>query len=298
MKTLHYSIIIISLILIGGANSSMAHIAILRISTSQSNFTDGDMIPIDGYALPNSTINIFLVNNYGNIQNSTQVMSNSTGYFNTSLGIPSHVIGGAWTLFAINDDSNFAMQLMVNFHGSNTPPFHSPGGFPPLKQFKLGIKPIYVQCRSDLHLIIKSENGSPACVKHDTANILRERSWAESITSGISQTSLTSNQTVDIVSIQSISSLTNPGGPPIQLTLKNIGVTPITSLKATLILNNDYDFDFKNVTQTHPLTSGSSISETRILIGAGFRTEIAHPITISGITNNIPFNYTENIHMP
>ncbi len=156
----------------------MAHIAIPQISTPKSNFTDGDMIPIDGYALPNSTINIFLVNNYGNIQNSTQVMSNSTGYFNTSLGIPSHVIGGAWTLFAISGDSNFAMQLMVNFHGSNTPPFHSPGGFLPLKQFKLGIKPRYVQCRSDLHLIIKSEDGSPACVKPDAVSILYLRGWS------------------------------------------------------------------------------------------------------------------------
>src|SRR5574337_65280 len=150
MKTLHYSIIIISLILIGGANSSMAHIAILQISTPKSNFTDGDIIPINGYALPNSTINIFLANNHGNIQNSTQVKSNSTGYFNTSLGIPSHVVGGAWALFATDGEGNFAMQLMVNFHGSSTPPFNFPSGLPPLKQFKLGIKPSYVQCRSDL----------------------------------------------------------------------------------------------------------------------------------------------------
>ncbi|MDE1863780.1 MAG: hypothetical protein KGI33_12885, partial [Thaumarchaeota archaeon] len=99
MKTLYLSIIMISLILIGGANSSMAHIAILQISTPKSNFTDGDTIPINGHALPNSMANIFLVNDHGNIQNSTQVKSNSSGYFNTSLGIPSHVIGGAWTLF-------------------------------------------------------------------------------------------------------------------------------------------------------------------------------------------------------
>lgn len=298
MKTLHYSIIVISLILIGVSNFSTAHVEIPQISTSKSNFTDGDTIPIDGYASPNSTTNIFLLNNHGNIQNSTQVKSNNTGYFNTNLGIPSHVIGGAWTLFAISGDSNFAMQLMVNFHGSNTPPFHSLGGLPPLKQFKLGIKPVYIQCRSDLQVIIKSEDGSPACVKPDTSKILIERGWTKSITSGISQTSRTSNQTVEIVSIQSVSSLTNPGGPPIQLTLRNIGTTPITSLKALLTLNNDYNFDFENVTQVNPLASGDSISETRILIGAGFRTDIVHPITISGITNNIPFTYTENIHMP
>lgn len=177
MKTVYLSIIVISLILIGASNFSTAHIEIPQISTSKSNFTDGDIIPINGFALPNSMTNIFLVNNHGNIQNSTQVKSNNTGYFNTSLGIPSHVIGGAWTLFAISGDSNFAMQLMVNFHGSNTPPFNSPSGFSPLKQFKLGIKPSYVQCRSDLQLIIKSEDGSPACVTSTTAQKLIERGW-------------------------------------------------------------------------------------------------------------------------
>lgn len=168
----------------------------------------------------------------------------------------------------------------------------------PLKQFKSGIKTEDVKCTDGFTLVIKSEDGSPACVKPDTSKILIERGWTESITSGISQTSRTSNQTVEIVSIQSVPSLTNPGGPPIQLTLRNIGTTPITSLKALLTLNNDYNFDFENVTQANPLASGDSISETRILIGAGFRTDIVHPITISGITNNIPFTYTENIHMP
>jgi len=186
MKTLHYSIIVISLILVGASSFSIAQssneiggVAIPQISTSKSNFTDGDIIPINGYALPNSTINILLVNNYGNIQNSTQVKSNNTGDFNTSLGIPSHVIGGAWALFATDGDGNFAMQLMVNFHGSHTPPFNFPSGLPPLKQFKLGIKPSYVQCRSDLQLIIKSEDGSPACVK-DTSigKFVRQGWWA------------------------------------------------------------------------------------------------------------------------
>jgi hypothetical protein len=106
-----------------------------------------------------------------------------------------------------------------------------------------------------------------------------------------------SNQTVKIVSIQSVPPI-NPGGPPIKLTVKNIGMSPITSLNAKLELNHDYYFDFREVTQSTPLESGSSISETSILIGAGYRSELTFPITITGIINNIPFTYTENIHMP
>ena len=47
------------------------------------------------------------------------------------------------------------------------------------RQLERGISANDVVCKSDLHLIIKSEDGSPACVKPDTANVLIERSWAK-----------------------------------------------------------------------------------------------------------------------
>ncbi len=222
MKTLHLSIIVISLILIGASNFSIAHVEIPQISTSKSNFTDGDIIPINGYALPNSMTSIFLINNYGNIQNSTQVKSNNTGYFNTSLGIPSHVIGGAWALFATNGESNFAMQLMVDFHGSNTPPFNSPGGLPPLKQFKLGIKPNYVQCRSDLQLIIKSEDGSPACVKQENTGILITRGWAKEIVTNTSTESSTLNKTTANELKIDLSNQTYDAGYPVYVNITGV----------------------------------------------------------------------------
>ncbi len=50
----------------------------------------------------------------------------------------------------------------------------------PLKQFKLGIAK-NVKCIDDLTLVIKAEDGSPACVKPDTANILIERGWAKAL---------------------------------------------------------------------------------------------------------------------
>ncbi len=48
----------------------------------------------------------------------------------------------------------------------------------PLQQVKsLGFLPVHVICHDDLQLIIKSEDGSPACVKPDTAQKLVKRGW-------------------------------------------------------------------------------------------------------------------------
>jgi hypothetical protein len=47
----------------------------------------------------------------------------------------------------------------------------------PLKQFKSGIATQDVKCEQGLQLIIKSEDGSPACVTTNTATALMERGW-------------------------------------------------------------------------------------------------------------------------
>ena len=48
------------------------------------------------------------------------------------------------------------------------------------RQLERGISANNVVCKSDLHPIIKAEDGSPACVKPDTSKILVERGWAKS----------------------------------------------------------------------------------------------------------------------
>lgn len=50
----------------------------------------------------------------------------------------------------------------------------------PLKQIKLGIIPQDVKCKVDLVLIIKKENGLPACVRPDTVIKLVIRGWSDS----------------------------------------------------------------------------------------------------------------------
>lgn len=48
----------------------------------------------------------------------------------------------------------------------------------PLKQFKSGIPAEKIECKQGLQLIVKSKDGSPACVKPETKIKLTERGWA------------------------------------------------------------------------------------------------------------------------
>jgi len=167
----------------------------------------------------------------------------------------------------------------------------------PLEQFKSGIPAKSITCQKDFVLIIKSEDGSPACVKLDTEKKLYERGWT-SVLIVTTENNMTSNRPVEISSIKPSSALANPGGPSIQVALKNVGLSSITSLKATLHLNNDYVFDFKDITTSQPFLSGNSAYDTKILIGAGFSSELAYPITIDGVVNNVSFSYTQNVRIP
>ena len=72
----------------------------------------------------------------------------------------------------------------------------------PLQQFKSGIPASDVKCADGLTLVIKSEDGSPACVKSDTVQKLIERSWAKEI--------VTTNQTFPSQNSNSSRILTNP----------------------------------------------------------------------------------------
>jgi hypothetical protein len=51
----------------------------------------------------------------------------------------------------------------------------------PLKQFQSGISVDKIQCDQSLILIIKSSDGSLACVKPETKRILIERGWAKPV---------------------------------------------------------------------------------------------------------------------
>lgn len=159
------------------------NLALRLISISKSNFADGEIIPIRGHTLPNSTVNISLSDNLGNLENSTQVSSNNTGYFYTNLGIPLHVIGGgSWHIFVKSHNDYESIQIQVNTHGVVTMPDNFPPGLSPLKQFRLGIPTDAIQCHTSFQLILKRENGSPACIKtEDVVKLVVQREWGLAI---------------------------------------------------------------------------------------------------------------------
>jgi hypothetical protein len=92
----------------------------------------------------------------------------------------------------------------------------------------------------------------------------------------------------------------NPGGPIVEITLKNVSDEPVIFLEASLDLNishpqNLYIFTF-DVTLASPLRPGESISTRSTLIGGGFADTIPYPVTISGtLESNVAFIYTKSI---
>ncbi|NHH97465.1 hypothetical protein DYY66_2131 [Candidatus Nitrosotalea sp. FS] len=173
----------------------------------------------------------------------------------------------------------------------------------PLEQLRFGIDSHNVVCKQNLQLVMKSEDGSPACIRSDTVSKLVERGWIKlRFATGIAINSYTpisnetEDQTVKIVEIKMVPPYT-PGGPVIQLTIQNVGTTPITNLNAILETNHNYTFNFKSITSSTPLISGNSRSDTTMLVGGGFQTESTYSLIISGMKDNMPFEYLEKVRI-
>jgi hypothetical protein len=92
----------------------------------------------------------------------------------------------------------------------------------------------------------------------------------------------------------------NPGGPTIEITLKNVSDEPVIFLEASLDLDisspgNPYIFHFE-VSVSNPLPPGGSISSRQTLIGGGFADNIAYSLTINGaLQSNVAFAYTKEV---
>jgi len=86
---------------------------------------------------------------------------------------------------------------------------------------------------------------------------------------------------LSVVALESVPAHT-PGGPTVQLTLQNVGATPIANVSAVLTLQHPYTFYFPNITSTSPLAGGQSASTSTILLDAGFVCGTAYPLEITG----------------
>lgn len=85
-----------------------------------------------------------------------------------------------------NIEQTISKSFLFTIYDNKTSIQTSPRGGPsftfdkitPLKQFKSGIRAEDIKCSVDHVLTIKSEDGSPTCVKPDTAKKLIQRGWA------------------------------------------------------------------------------------------------------------------------
>lgn len=113
----------------------------------------------------------------------------------------------------------------------------------------------------------------------------------------------TGQQPIDVTSVSGPLSPINPGGPIVEVTLRNVSGEPVVSLTASLGIsragpsNTPFIFNF-NVTSSNPLLPATSVSSKLTLIGGGFADNASYPLTIEGkLQSGAAFAYTEQVHI-
>jgi hypothetical protein len=102
---------------------------------------------------------------------------------------------------------------------------------------------------------------------------------------------------VDVVAVRGPLLPINPGGPEVEITLKNITDIPITMLVAIFDLNRQFVFNFE-VGTTNPLSPGQTTSTKLTLIGGAFDTGTKYPVEISGVRQDgRQFHYSVQIEI-
>jgi hypothetical protein len=109
-------------------------------------------------------------------------------------------------------------------------------------------------------------------------------------------------QPIEIVSVLGPVGPVNPGGPIVEITLKNVSVEPVISLTATLEASSasgfPFNFTFDDVSPLNPLQPTRSTSNKLCLIGGGFSSDVSYPLTINAtLRNGAKFVYTNLVHI-
>jgi hypothetical protein len=87
---------------------------------------------------------------------------------------------------------------------------------------------------------------------------------------------------IEVVSVMGPLTPINPGGPNVEITLKNISSQPVTALSANLQFNQVFSFTF-DVSSSNPLLPGKTVSTRRNLIGAGFSDNVTYSMVVNGV---------------
>jgi hypothetical protein len=141
----------------------------------------------------------------------------------------------------------------------------------------------------------------PACVI--VTSILLTAALLAVIVSGCHPVSASRSwQPIEIVSVLGPVGPVNPGGPIVEITLKNVSVEPVISLTAILEVDTAFgtsvDFTFDDVSPLNPLQPTRSTSDRLCLIGGGFSSDVSYPLTINAtLRNGARFVYTNLVHI-
>jgi len=104
-------------------------------------------------------------------------------------------------------------------------------------------------------------------------------------------------QPIEIISVLGPLQPINPGGPIVEITLKNVGAEPVVTLVANLVLSRAFAFNF-DVTPSNPLLPDKTISTKLTLIGGGFSDSLSYSLTINGtLQNGAAFDYTKQVQI-
>ncbi len=113
-------------------------------------------------------------------------------------------------------------------------------------------------------------------------------------------TTAQNKQPIEVVSVTGPLQPFTPGGPTVEITLKNVSNEPVISLTAFFVEFTEpgpHDFDFA-VTSASPLFSAKSISDTLTLINGGFGNNTPYHLTITGtFQNGATFTYTTQVEI-
>jgi hypothetical protein len=107
----------------------------------------------------------------------------------------------------------------------------------------------------------------------------------------------TNQQPIEILAVLGPLTPINPGGPNVEITLKNVSADPIVSLTATLELSRAFNFEF-DVSSANPLLPAKSVSAKLTLIGGGFSDNISYPLRLEGaLQDGTTFAYTKQVQI-
>jgi hypothetical protein len=184
----------------------------------------------------NNTKQIMLPACDGNVPVSWDFVPENRGSYSVYANMSSSInMGGTSLLFT---EPRMADGFLVKNNPSGVKLDKSPYLLPPLQQFKSGITANDVKCNQGLQLVIKSEDGSPACVKPDSTTKLVQRGWTKEIVTNTSTESSTLNKTTTNELKIDLSNQTYEAGYPVYVNLKNMNQestckTPSISVRDT-----------------------------------------------------------------